>query len=85
MATTTITFNSSLEQINQSLQVGDILYYALIQTSASGFYGSTQFIGNSSNQVYKIGVVKSIAHSESDDKVYIVTQNDGYINPLAEV
>ena len=81
MATTTITFNSSLEQINQSLQVGDILYYALIQTSASGFYGSTQFIGNSSNQVYKIGVVKSIAHSESDDKVYIVTQNDGYINP----
>ena len=61
MAQTTVTFEGVLSKMNQSLQIGDTLYYGLIQESVGfGDIFAPEYTFKTSNSIFQLGIVRSI-------------------------
>ena len=76
MATTPITFGGVLSKMNQSLQIGDTLYYGLVVSNAY-----TEFGSKTTNSIFKLGTVKSILVNPGEDETVIIAEQPSYINP----
>ena len=77
MATTTVTFDG-ISKMNQSLQIGDTLYYGLLVSNA---YNYTEFGSKTTNSIFKLGTVKSILVNPGEDETVIIAEQPSYINP----
>ena len=76
MAQTTVTFDGVLSKMNQSLQIGDTLYYGLVVSNAY-----TEFGSKTTNSIFKLGTVKSILVNPGEDETVIIAEQPSYINP----
>ena len=82
MATTTITFGGVLSKMNQSLQIGDTVYYGIIQSSGGlGSIFAPEYTFKTSNSIFEIGTVKSILLDQENNKTVLLAEKPGYINP----
>ena len=76
MAQTTVTFDGVLSKMNQSLQIGDTLYYGLVVSNAY-----TEFGSKTTNSIFKLGTIKSILVNPGEDETVIIAEQPSYINP----
>lgn len=79
MATTTVTFDGVLSKMNQSLQIGDILYYGVVPAGSGAFF--TEFQNKTTNSIFKLGTVKNIHVNPGENYTEITAQQPSYINP----
>ena len=82
MAQTTVTFNGTINSINQSLQIGDTLYYALLPSSGNFTQiFAPEYSLQTSNSIFKLGTVKSILFNALNNTTSVLAEQESYINP----